>query len=105
MIPKGEVDYTQTMKLNDETVGLDSYSNQNTPMAMFEQHKKYEEIMEYGRGFFVSPKPNRLVIINKNIVHGINRVDADADNIRLSLGGAIMPKEYDGPIMMPDTKI
>ena len=102
MIPKGEVVYNQTMKLNDETMAIDSYSKQNTPMAMFEQDKKYEEIIEYGRGFFVSPKPNRLVIINKNIVHGINRVDADAgDNIRLSLGGAIMPKEYDGPIMIP----
>jgi len=102
VIPKGEVVYNQTMKLNDETTALDSYSKQNTPMAMFEQDKKYEEIIEYGRGFFVSPKPNRLVIINKNIVHGINRVDADAgDNIRLSLGGAIMPKEYDGPIMIP----
>ena len=39
-------------------------------------------------GTFISPKPNRLVLINKNVVHGITRVDKDAgENVRLTLTG------------------
>jgi len=55
---------------------------------MFEQAEKTKNLMDYGMGTFISPKPNRLVLINKNVVHGITRVDKDAgENVRLTLTG------------------
>lgn len=99
IIPKDEIQYDQLLDVDEKSVSYDQYTDLKTPMEMFEQADKYRNILDCGRGIFVSPKPNRLVIINKNVVHGINRVDADAgENIRLSLGGAILPSEYDGPV-------
>jgi len=55
---------------------------------MFEQSEKQKNLIDYGLGTFVSPKPNRLVLIGKNVVHGITRVDKDAgENVRLTLTG------------------
>ena len=106
IIPKDKVDYNQMIELEENSKRSDEYSKNNTPMEMFEQSKKYKNILDYGYGYFVSPKPNRLVIINKDIVHGINRVDTDAgENVRLTLTGGIFPKKYVGPIDEKDNFI
>lgn len=45
-------------------------------------------VLDAGLGMFVSPKPNRLVLLAEGLYHAINRVDADAgDNIRCSITG------------------
>ena len=99
IIPKNSIKYSQLLDVDKDSKGLDEYSKANTPMEMFSQEEKYKEIIDHGTGFFVSPKPNRLVIINKDVVHGINRVDPDAgENVRLSIGGGIIPSDYKGPI-------
>jgi hypothetical protein len=80
----------ELLKLDENSVHTDSYAEYNMPMEMFEQSKKFSSIIEYGRGIFVSPKPNRLVLINKNVIHGVTRVDSDAgENVRVSLTGGI----------------
>lgn len=85
-----KLEYEQLLKLDENSVHTDSYAEYNMPMEMFEQSKKFSSIIEYGRGIFVSPKPNRLVLINKNIIHGVTRVDSDAgENVRVSLTGGI----------------
>jgi hypothetical protein len=46
-------------------------------------------------GIFISPKPNRLVLINKGVLHGITRVDADAgENVRVTLTGMIEEPDW-----------
>ena len=63
-------------------------------MEMFEQSSKFQSIIDHGLGIFVSPKPNRLVLINKNVIHGITRVDPDAgQNSRVTLTGFIEESE------------
>lgn len=91
VIPKdAQVKYQQLLTLDKNSVHTDSYAKDNMPMEMFEQRKKYKTLIEHGLGLFVSPKPNRLILINKGVIHGVTRVDADAgENIRLSLTGGI----------------
>jgi len=91
VIPKdAQVKYQQLLTLDSNSVHTDSYAKDNMPMEMFEQHNKYKTLIEYGLGIFVSPKPNRLILINKGVIHGVTRVDSDAgENIRVSLTGAI----------------
>jgi hypothetical protein len=91
VIPKdAQVKYQQLLTLDSNSVHTDSYAKDNMPMEMFEQHNKYKTLIEHGLGIFVSPKPNRLILINKGVIHGVTRVDSDAgENIRVSLTGAI----------------
>lgn len=90
ILPKDSAEYKQVMDLMDGTVHYDIYKEINSPMEMFEQKHKYDNIMNVGHGTFVMPKPNRLVLIKHDTIHGINRVDSDAgENIRVTLTGAI----------------
>lgn len=87
VLPRGSVEYKQMMRKLPGTKQHDTYKFSGT-LEMFEQAEKQKNLIEYGLGTFVSPKPNRLVLIGKNVVHGITRVDSDAgENIRLSLTG------------------
>src|ERR1051325_969915 len=44
-----------------------------------------------GVGQYITPKPNRLVLMAPGVFHGINRVDADAgDNVRCSVQGVFI---------------
>ena len=88
IIPQGAAKIKQNMRVMPGTVRNDSYRHDFLPMELFEQKDKYNQILEYGLGDFVLPKPNRLILINAKTVHGINRVDPDAgENMRLSLTG------------------
>jgi len=91
IVPMGSVpEYSQWIELMEGTKHYDSYKELRSPMEMFQQKEKFQSIIDKGVGTFVSPKPNRLVLIQKNSVHGITRVDPDAgDNIRVTLTGAI----------------
>ena len=96
ILPMGSVpEYSQWMELEEGTKHYDSYAELKSPMEMFQQKEKYKSIIDKGIGTFVSPKPNRLILIQKNSVHGITRVDPDAgDNIRVTLTGAIGEKGW-----------
>jgi hypothetical protein len=95
IIPYDKVKYDQILSLEEGTVHHDSYTQTNSPMEMFQQKEKYQPIMDYGLGFFVSPKPNRLILINKKVNHGITRVDPDAgENQRVTLTGMIMESDW-----------
>lgn len=95
ILPLGSIDYQQVLPLEDGTVHHDCYTDTNSPMEMFQQGKKYQPIIDYGLGTFVSPKPNRLILINKKVVHGITAVDKDAgENIRVTLTGMIMESDW-----------
>lgn len=88
IIPKGKARIKQNMQVAEGTVRNDSYRHDFLPMELFEQKDKYNAILDYGLGDFVLPKPNRLILINRQTVHGINRVDQDAgENMRLTLTG------------------
>ena len=90
ILPRDSAEYKQVMDLMDGTVHYDIYKEQNSPMEMFEQKHKYDNIMDVGHGTFVMPKPNRLVLIKHDTIHGINRVDSDAgENVRVTLTGAV----------------
>ncbi len=91
ILPLGTAqEYSQWLELKEGTVHHDSYKELNSPLEMFEQQRQFKPIMDVGLGTFVSPKPNRLILIQKNSIHGITRVDPDAgDNIRVTLTGAI----------------
>ena len=87
VLPKDSVEYKQIMRKLPGTKQQDTYRNTGT-LEMFEQAEKQKGLIEHGMGYFVAPKPNRLVLINKNVVHGITRVDKDAgENVRLTLTG------------------
>ena len=87
VLPKGSVVYRQMLLKLEGTKQQDTYSGTGA-LEMFEQAEKTKNLMDYGMGTFISPKPNRLVLINKNVVHGITRVDKDAgENVRLTLTG------------------
>ena len=80
-------EYKQMMLKLEGTKQQDTYAGTGT-LEMFEQAEKTKNLIEHGMGTFISPKPNRLVLINKNVVHGITRVDKDAgENVRLTLTG------------------
>ena len=99
IVPYNKVELKQLLNLNNGTVHNDDYKLSMSPMEMFEQREKYKNILDYGSGYFIAPKPNRLVIINKHVVHGINRVDKDAgENIRLSISGCIFPTNFEEKI-------
>ena len=87
VLPKGSVEYRQMLLKLEGTKQKDTYAGTGA-LEMFEQAEKTKNLMDYGMGTFISPKPNRLVLINKNVVHGITRVDKDAgENVRLTLTG------------------
>ncbi|MDA9374103.1 hypothetical protein N9R43_01840 [bacterium] len=95
VLPKGSAEYHQTIDLMEGTVHYDSYKEINSPMEMFQQKNKYDNIMDVGRGQFVMPKPNRLVLIKHDTIHGITRVDSDAgENVRVTLTGAVADKSW-----------
>jgi len=75
------------MQLLHGTVQYDS-NKDLVSLELFEQKEKNKNLIQYGLGTFVSPKPNRLVLINGGTVHGITRVDPDAgQNMRVTLTG------------------
>jgi hypothetical protein len=83
------------LTLEKGSVHHDCYTSTNSPMEMFQQKEKYQSIIDHGLGFFVSPKPNRLILINKKVVHGITSVDKDAgENMRVSLTGMVMESDW-----------
>jgi Rps23 Pro-64 3,4-dihydroxylase Tpa1-like proline 4-hydroxylase len=87
VLPKDSVEYKQIMRKLPGTKQQDTYAGTGT-LEMFEQAEKQKGLIEHGMGYFVAPKPNRLVLINKNVVHGITRVDKDAgENVRLTMTG------------------
>jgi len=87
VLPKDSVEYKQMMRKLPGTKQQDTYVGTGT-LEMFEQAEKQKGLIEHGMGYFVAPKPNRLVLINKNVVHGITRVDKDAgENVRLTITG------------------
>lgn len=87
VLPKDSVEYKQIMRKLPGTKQQDTYRSTGT-LEMFEQAEKQKGLIEHGMGYFVAPKPNRLVLINKNVVHGITRVDKDAgENVRLTMTG------------------
>jgi hypothetical protein len=87
VLPKGSIEYKQMLKKLPGTKQYDTYKGTGS-LELFEQSEKQKNILDYGLGTFVSPKPNRLVLINKNVIHGITRVDPDAgQNLRISLTG------------------
>lgn len=52
---------------------------------------KEEELLNNMIGVYISPKPNRLVLLLPGIYHMVNRVDADAgDNVRLTVVGFLL---------------
>lgn len=61
----------------------------NSPNKPHMDHAWEDEYIHiYGMGQFVTPKPNRLVIMAPGVYHAINRVDADAgDHPRSSVVG------------------
>jgi hypothetical protein len=94
VLPYDSIEYNQRMQLLEGTKQYDDYTDIGA-MEMFEQSEKFKAILEYGRGTFVSPKPNRLIFINKGVVHGINKVDSDAgQNIRVSLTGFVQETKW-----------
>jgi Rps23 Pro-64 3,4-dihydroxylase Tpa1-like proline 4-hydroxylase len=55
----------------------------NTPMS--------ENLMQQGLGTFIQPRPNRLVVLKKGILHTIKKVDSAAgSNLRMTLQGFFM---------------
>lgn len=87
VLPKDSVKYKQAMKVLEGTKRYDSY-NDLVSLELFQQKEKFAPLLEHGMGYFVSPKPNRLILINKNTVHGVTRVDPDAgQNLRITLTG------------------
>jgi Rps23 Pro-64 3,4-dihydroxylase Tpa1-like proline 4-hydroxylase len=58
------------------------------------RHHVYDEAVLADVGTFIAPKPNRLVILRKGVVHSVRQVDqAAGDNVRASLSGFFVPKD------------
>jgi hypothetical protein len=69
--------------LYNEKIGLIGSHIDNT--------KINEVLLKRGHGIFIQPKPNRLVLIKKGILHTIKKVDSTAGNkLRLTLQGFFM---------------
>jgi Rps23 Pro-64 3,4-dihydroxylase Tpa1-like proline 4-hydroxylase len=84
------LNFDPLLKVEHGNVHRDSYQDMKAPMEMFEQQEKLKNILYASHGRFITAVPNRVVFINKNVVHGVGRVDSDAgENIRLSITGLI----------------
>lgn len=72
-----------------ETPALkDVFAGQNLPKPHMDHEWEDHFINIYGMGHFISPKPNRLVLMAPGVYHSINRVDPDAgDHLRASVVG------------------
>jgi len=67
--------------------------NPNKPHFDHEWEDEYLNI--FGMGHFITPKPNRLVIMAPGVYHSLSRVDADAgDHPRCSIVGFYLPQKY-----------
>lgn len=63
-------------------------------------------ILERGVGQWISPKPNRCVLMSSGVYHAVNRVDADAgDHARVSIVGFLMKSKQPAPIRIPDDEV
>ena len=66
--------------------------NLSKPHMDHEWEDQYINI--YGMGNFITPKPNRLVLMAPGTYHAINRVDADAgDHLRAAIVGFLLPEK------------
>lgn len=82
--------YQQTIEIKGENKHLDNYAQMKAPMELFDQADKQKNLMGLIGGRFLTALPNRIVFINKNVIHGVHRVDPDAgENQRLILTGLI----------------
>lgn len=62
-----------------------------------------EYLLEHGVGQWISPKPNRCVIMASGVYHSVNRVDPDAgDHSRVSVVGFMLKPKNPVPIRLPD---
>ena len=50
-----------------------------------------EEMLANGVGFYITPKPNRLILLAPGVMHCVNRVDDDAgDHLRATVVGFML---------------
>jgi len=62
-----------------------------------------EYIMENGVGQWISPKPNRCVLMAGGVCHSVNRVDPDAgDHARVSIVGFLIKSKQPATARVPD---
>jgi hypothetical protein len=53
-----------------------------------------KKLQHLATGRYVSPKPNRMVLINSGVLHSTNRIDPDAgNNIRTSVSAFLLRKD------------
>jgi Rps23 Pro-64 3,4-dihydroxylase Tpa1-like proline 4-hydroxylase len=67
----------------------DMYAQQfNKILPTFNLAHESKSVLNPGVGIYIAPLPNRIVFVNKSIVHKVERIDASAgSNYRLSLTG------------------
>lgn len=62
-----------------------------TPSPHLDHREEDRFLASYGMGFYITCKPNRLVLTRPGVWHSINRVDSDAgDHCRASVVGFFM---------------
>ena len=53
-----------------------------------------QKLQTLATGRYVSPKPNRMVLINSGVLHSTNRIDPDAgNNIRTSVSAFLLRRD------------
>jgi hypothetical protein len=86
----GKVKYPEIAMYNEEKKILGFH---------MENQKVSDLLMDEGIGYYVLPKPNRMVVLKPGIIHRINRVDENAgENLRSSITGFFLRKR---PELLP----
>ncbi len=86
MIPEVSKEESESLKLRNAR-GAESLLDRSDDMAL----------LRHGRGHFILPKPNRLVVISAGVCHRMNRVDDDAgENLRCSLNAFLTRRTATG---------
>jgi len=68
---------------------MDMYSKEiKKILPTFDLENESQNVLNPGFGIYIAPLPNRIVFVNKRVVHKVERIDRSAgDNYRLSLTG------------------
>jgi 2OG-Fe(II) oxygenase superfamily len=80
-----------------ETAGYEAVKAASETGPHLDHSWEDQYLIGHGRGMFISPKPNRLVLLAPNVYHAINRVDADAgDHARCAIAGFFLQVPMNG---------
>jgi Rps23 Pro-64 3,4-dihydroxylase Tpa1-like proline 4-hydroxylase len=89
LIASPETEFNVYKEHSTDVEPMDMYSKEiKKILPTFDLENESQNVLNPGFGMYIAPLPNRIVFVNKRVVHKVERIDRSAgDNYRLSLTG------------------